>query len=182
MGVVLLLSVGMPAVASADARTEYLVRLLRTSSAFRVRAQAAISLGRVEGEPAVTRALSGALEDEHPAVRAAAASSLEQLRDPSALPALRTATRDRDSAVRASASRAVRTLERVARSTPRTQPIPDTTGADGSVTIRLPNGDWWVYARSWVADDPNAEWYWNVPIKSSKVVLDRSTGRRQPRY
>lgn len=62
------------------------------------------------------------------------------------------------------------------------QPIPDTTGADGSVTIRLPNGDWWVYARSWVADDPNAEWYWNVPIKSGKVVLDRSTGKRQPRY
>jgi hypothetical protein len=62
------------------------------------------------------------------------------------------------------------------------QPIPDTTGADGSVTIRLPNGDWWVYARSWVADDPNAEWYWNVPIRSGKIVLDRTTGKRQPRY
>ncbi len=62
------------------------------------------------------------------------------------------------------------------------QPIPDTTGADGSVTIRLPNGEWWVYARSWVADDPNAEWYWNVPIRSGRVVLDRSTGKRQARY
>jgi hypothetical protein len=62
------------------------------------------------------------------------------------------------------------------------QPIPDTTGADGSVTIRLPNGDWWVYARSWVADDPNAEWYWNIPIRSGKIVLDRTTGKRQARY
>ena len=25
------------------------------------------------------------------------------------------------------------------------QPIPDTTGTDGSTTVRLPNGNWWVY-------------------------------------
>jgi hypothetical protein len=62
------------------------------------------------------------------------------------------------------------------------QPIPDTTEADGSVTIRLPNGDWWIYARSWDADDPNAEWYWNLPIRGSKVVLDRTTGKRRARY
>ena len=62
------------------------------------------------------------------------------------------------------------------------QPIPDTTGTDGTVTIRLPNGDWWVYARSWDADDPNAEWYWNVPVRSGKIVLDRTTGKRQARY
>lgn len=62
------------------------------------------------------------------------------------------------------------------------QPIPDTTGADGSVTIRLPNGDWWIYARSWDADDPNAEWYWNLPVRGSQVTLDKTTGKRRARY
>lgn len=62
------------------------------------------------------------------------------------------------------------------------QPIPDTTGTDGTVTIQLPNGDWWVYARSWDADDPNAEWYWNVPVRGGQVVLDRTSGKRRARY
>jgi hypothetical protein len=62
------------------------------------------------------------------------------------------------------------------------QPIPDTTGVDGSVTIALPNGDWWVYATSWDAEDPNAEWYWNIPVKGKQVVLDRRSGTRRPRY
>lgn len=62
------------------------------------------------------------------------------------------------------------------------QPIPDTTGTDGSTTVRLPNGNWWVYARSWDAEDPNAEWYWNVPVTGDRVVLDRRTGMRRARY
>ena len=62
------------------------------------------------------------------------------------------------------------------------QPIPDTTGADGSVTIKLPNGAWWVYATSWDAEDPNAEWYWNVPVKGRHIVLDAHSGKRRPRY
>jgi hypothetical protein len=60
--------------------------------------------------------------------------------------------------------------------------IADSTGPDGSVTITLPPGNWWIYARSWDAWDPNSEWYWNVPVKGDHVVLDRSTGRRMPRY
>ncbi len=31
------------------------------------------------------------------------------------------------------------------------EPIADSTGRDGSATIRLPRGQWWIYARSWDA-------------------------------
>src|SRR5689334_15704301 len=65
--------------ALADARSDYLVRLLAGSTQFRVRAQAAISLGSVEPAASVVSALSKALSDEHPAVRAAAANSLGRL-------------------------------------------------------------------------------------------------------
>lgn len=114
--------------AHADARTEYLVRLLRTSDAFRVRAQAALSLASVSAEPSVIEALTAALRDESSAVRAAAASSLERLGDVSALPALRAAERDSERGVRDAVARAVRALERVARTTP------STTGGSGSET------------------------------------------------
>lgn len=62
------------------------------------------------------------------------------------------------------------------------EPIADSTGADGSVTVRLPVGQWWIYARSWDAWDPNSEWYWNIPVTGDHLVLDRSNGRRLPRY
>ena len=100
-------------------RTGYLVRMLRESDTFRVRVQAAVSLGRVEAEESVVQALGAALRDEHPAVRTAAASSLERLADPEALDALRAARRDRDSGVRAAVRRAISALERVARTRPR---------------------------------------------------------------
>jgi len=126
----------------ADARTDYLVRLIRTSTAFRVRAQAVLSLGQIEGDPTVVRTLSQALGDEHPAVRAAAAASLEQLRDPGALAALRNAARDRDSSVRSSVLRAIRVLERVARSTPRATDVPrpdsDSAPAQYYVGVGMP--------------------------------------------
>jgi hypothetical protein len=61
-------------------------------------------------------------------------------------------------------------------------PLSDSTGATGSATMRLPRGDWWIYARSWDAWDPNSEWYWNVRVTGDRVVLDRASGRRLPRY
>ena len=91
-GAVLVTLLALSSVAFADARTDYLVRALRTSPMYRVRAQAAISLGAVQTEPQVVEALGAALRDDHPSVRAAAASSLERHGDPSALPALRAAT------------------------------------------------------------------------------------------
>jgi hypothetical protein len=62
------------------------------------------------------------------------------------------------------------------------EPISDSTGRDGKVTLRLPRGSWWIYARSWDAWDPYSEWYWNVPATGEHLVLDRSNGRRLPRY
>jgi hypothetical protein len=62
------------------------------------------------------------------------------------------------------------------------EPVSDSTGDDGTVRLRLNRGDWWVYARSWDPWDPNGEWYWNVPVTGSRLVLDRSNGRRVPRY
>ena len=61
-------------------------------------------------------------------------------------------------------------------------PATDTTGADGTVTLVLKKGRWWVYARSWDALDPNAEWYWNVPVRGDSLVLSPENARRRPRY
>lgn len=60
--------------------------------------------------------------------------------------------------------------------------VTDTTGADGWAHLRLNPGRWWIYARSWDATDPNAEWYWNVPVLEDSLFLSSITGRRQPRY
>ena len=116
---VFMLTVGVGPTARAQARTEYLIRLLSTSDAFRVRAQAAISLGRVEADGSIVAALSSALDDDHPAVRTAAASSLERLSDPTALDALRAHASDRAAAARRAIRRAIGSLERVARTRPR---------------------------------------------------------------
>jgi len=60
--------------------------------------------------------------------------------------------------------------------------VADTTDATGWARIELPNGNWWVMARSIDPTDPNAEWYWNLPVTADTLRLDASTGRRQPRY
>jgi hypothetical protein len=94
----------------ADARTDFLVRMLATSSQFRVRAQAALALGTQVAEPGIVNALVSALRDEHPAVRAASAAALERLKDASAIPALKAAQSDRDGAVRTAVRSALQTL------------------------------------------------------------------------
>ena len=101
---------------SADARIDYLVRLMGTSTQFRVRAQAALALARAEPEdPSVTAALIRSLRDEHPAVRAAAVSSLQSRGDAAAIEPLRAAKTDSDRSVASAATRAVTALERAAR-------------------------------------------------------------------
>ena len=62
------------------------------------------------------------------------------------------------------------------------QPATDTTGADGGATLVLKKGRWWIYARSWDALDPNAEWYWNVPVRGDSISLSPENARRRPRY
>lgn len=125
-------ALSLAAMASAQDRADYLIRLLKTSDTFRVRTQAALSLGRLEAESRVVRALAGALRDDHPGVRSAAASSLERLGDPSALPPLRAARRDSNTTVRRAVVRAIDHLERIARTRPRSTPIPDRGRAGGS--------------------------------------------------
>ncbi len=106
-----------PQLAAADARSDYLVRLMTTSDQFRVRAQAALALARAgTDDPAVGQALISVLDHEHPAVRAAAVSSLEARAELAALDKIRTmSTRDADASVKAAARRAVTALDRLAR-------------------------------------------------------------------
>lgn len=65
-----------------------LSRQLSSATDFRVRVGAALSLGKIHG-PQSGRALRGALDDPHPAVRAAAAAALGASGDGSAVEALR---------------------------------------------------------------------------------------------
>jgi len=62
------------------------------------------------------------------------------------------------------------------------QPTADTTGADGTATLVLKKGRWWIYARTWDALDPNAEWYWNVPVRGDSLSLSPENAHRRPRY
>jgi hypothetical protein len=74
-----------------------------------------------------------------------------------------------------------RTTERLVRGSG-VQPITDTTGEDGHVTLSLKPSRWWIYARSWDVTDPNAEWYWNAPVQGDSLILSPENGRRRPRY
>jgi hypothetical protein len=116
-----LLCLSSHAAQADDPRSTYLIKLLQGSSQFRVRAQAAISLGTVESSSVTMAALSAALKDVHPAVRAAAASSLGRIGDSSSLSALRALERDVEEPVR-SAARA--SIERLANAQPPTQKEP----------------------------------------------------------
>jgi hypothetical protein len=62
------------------------------------------------------------------------------------------------------------------------EPVADTTDATGAAVVQLIGGPWWIYARSWDPADPNAEWYWNVPVTGDTVRLNASTGTNRPRY
>jgi hypothetical protein len=127
-----LLYLSSVSVAFADARTEFLIRMLSTSEQFRVRTQAALALGGQQSAPDVTRALTNALSDEHPAVRAASAASLERLKDPTAAPALRAAQNDSDSSVRQAVRSALQAIASVASSAPASAASGSSSGSSGS--------------------------------------------------
>jgi hypothetical protein len=58
----------------------------------------------------------------------------------------------------------------------------DTTDAVGRARLLLPPGRWWVYVRSPDPQDPNAEWYWNLPLTGDSLQLSPATGRHLSRY
>lgn len=99
----------------ADGRQEYLIRLLRNSDAFRVRAQAALSLGQLDPNTRSVVELERATRDRHPAVRVSAIASLRRLGAKEALPTVRLAMRDRNKSVRRAAGEAVAELEAIGR-------------------------------------------------------------------
>lgn len=97
-----------PAPASAQTdRAAYMINMLAVSTAFRVRAQAALRLGDMPPSPAITQALVTALRDTDDSVRAAAAQSLGRVGDSSALSALRALDHDSATPVRQAATAAI---------------------------------------------------------------------------
>jgi len=110
-----------------DPRSTYLIKLLEGSSQFRVRAQAAISLGTVEASRVAVEALNKALRDVHPAVRAAAATSLGRVGDANSLAALRVLERDSEEPVRSAARAAVGKLASGPPPDKRGEPVPEPT-------------------------------------------------------
>lgn len=127
-------------IAGADGRTDYLVRMLRTSSQYRVRIQAALTLGEI-ADTASLPALVEALEDDESSVRVAALAALARIGDPSVLDAVRARVRDRNGSVARQARTSVRTLEQVAQ---RRAAASGGTGGTGGTGGAAPNARFYI--------------------------------------
>lgn len=66
----------------------------------------------------------------------------------------------------------------------RREPRADTTGPHGLARLEVPGGSWWIHATAHDPLDPNARWYWNVPVpaEGDTVELNPRTGARRARY
>lgn len=65
----------------------------------------------------------------------------------------------------------------------RQQPaVIDSTRADGWATVTVPGKNWWITARAINLQDPNTEWYWNVPAAGDTIRLSPQNGRARPRF
>jgi hypothetical protein len=76
--------------AFADARTDYLINMLENGGNYRIRVQAATTLGKLRSAEAVP-ALVKSLYDEHELVVISAATALGQIGDTTVIPAIETA-------------------------------------------------------------------------------------------
>jgi hypothetical protein len=113
VGVVALISATATRVCFADDLGQ-VIQELASAGDFRVRVNAALVLGHSHDERAPA-ALATALDDAHPAVRAAAAAGLGALGQPKSLPVLRQrASRERKPQVRSQLRAAIVSLEGVA--------------------------------------------------------------------
>jgi hypothetical protein len=115
------------------------------------------------------------------AAREAAKAHLDALRMSSEerLAELRAADREwRDTAYRTYDSSTFALTKRLAR-----DPFADTTDLQGRTRIAPSrSGPWWVTATAWDAADPNAEWYWNVPLTGDTVRLSSANARHRRRF
>ena len=111
LGALLLGALLVPVPPARAQNLSALYRVLHGGSSFRVRARAALVIGRSQ-QTAARPHLEQALEDSHASVRTAAAAALGALGDPAAMQALRARRRDRSSEVRTAVRRAIQTLER----------------------------------------------------------------------
>ncbi len=121
---------------SASAQTDrsaYLIQLMQTSTAFRVRAQAALSLGGMGPSATTQTALIGALRDSDASVRAAAAQSLGRIGDTGAIAPLRALTSDSTPAVAQAATAAIASIQSHGAA-------PPSTGGGGTGTTPPPSG------------------------------------------
>jgi hypothetical protein len=97
--------------------------MLKGSDQYRVRVQAALSLGEIGGRGA-NAALRDALRDEHAAVRTAAAAALGRLGDPGSIGALEALEHDGNAGVRSAARRSLRSLRAAAAAPPPEEEAP----------------------------------------------------------
>jgi hypothetical protein len=97
--------------AAADARTEYLIDMLENGRSYRVRVQAATTLGKLRSKDAVP-ALRQALSDENELVIISVATALSQIGDGSCIPDLEKVARTAESeAVKSQVEASLRILK-----------------------------------------------------------------------
>ncbi len=111
--VTLLAVIAIASSAMADERTDYLLKLLKTSDNYKVRVQAAATLGKLRKKEAVP-ALSKALSDKQELVVISAAAALSRIGDPAAIPALKkTYKKNKGQAVRSQIRASLRVLKAI---------------------------------------------------------------------
>ena len=60
--------------------------------------------------------------------------------------------------------------------------VVDSTREGGWATVAVPAKGWWLTARALNPQDPNTEWYWNLPVTGDTLLLTARTGRPRPRF
>lgn len=60
--------------------------------------------------------------------------------------------------------------------------LSDTTDATGWAHLVLPPGRWWISTRSPDSQDPNAQWFWNLPVETDTLRLSPANARHLSRY
>ncbi|MBN2529522.1 MAG: HEAT repeat domain-containing protein [Deltaproteobacteria bacterium] len=122
---------------NADVRADYLIGLLKNGSSYRVKIQAAQSLGRIQCKEAVP-ALEKALNDQSPHVVMAAAAALGEIGDASVLPALRVANKKAKTApVKTQLSATIRLLQELSPGTPASASSELMDNSDSSFLVKV---------------------------------------------